>query len=325
MCHFYQIKIATRSFLVMTMVVLLATEVNRSYAQSGTRSVGQLSMQNLKIPRAAIRSGGPPKDGIPAISKPRIVPASQATFLGDSSRVIGVTVNGESRAWPISVLNYHEIINDRLNGAPVAVTYCPLCDSATAFDRRIKAGEREFGVSGLLYNSNVLMYDRGARDESLWSQLHGEAVSGPSSGEELKLLPVELTSWRSWRMAHPETSVMSTDTGHRRDYRRSPYESYFRNERLMFPVHPVSDRLPAKQKVLGLRLGNEAVAVPVSMVGRSPEEFSVHIGSGTVQMETDPAANTIRVLQADRDVKWMYSLWFAWHAFHPTTTVYSGH
>jgi len=280
-------------------------------------------MQDLKIPRVEIRSGGPPKDGIPAISNPRIVPASRATFLGDTSRVIGVTMNGESRAWPISVLNYHEIINDRLGGMPVAVTYCPLCDSATAFDRRIKAGEREFGVSGMLYNSNVLMYDRGGRDESLWSQLHGEAVSGPSSGEVLKLLPVELTSWGSWRAAHPETTVMTLETGHQRDYRRSPYESYFQMDRLMFPVQPTSDRLPAKLKVLGLRLRNEAVAVPVSLIGRTPEEFSVQVGSKTVQLQTDPAANTIRVLKADGDVEWMYSLWFAWHAFHPHSTVYS--
>jgi len=230
MCHIHQGTTSKLSVLVMTLVLLTAG-TNRSYAQPGARrTAGQLSMEDLKIPRTEIRCGGLPQDGNPAISNPRIVPASRATFLTDSSRVIGVTVDGASRAWPTSVLNYHEIINDRIGGDPLAVTSCPLCDSATAFDRRIKTGQREFGVSGMLYNSSVLMYDRGGRDESLRSQLRGEAVSGPLSGEVLKLLRVELTSWQSWRMAHPETTVMSTDTGHRRDYRRSPSERYFGDE-----------------------------------------------------------------------------------------------
>lgn len=122
-------------------------------------STGRLSFNNLTVPRNEIRVGGPPKDGIPAITDPDITAADTATFLSPQSRVIGATIGKQSRAWPIAVLNYHEIIHDRLGGIPIAMTYCPLCDSAAIFDRRTKDGVREFGVSGLLYNSNVLMTD----------------------------------------------------------------------------------------------------------------------------------------------------------------------
>ncbi|MDA1166449.1 MAG: DUF3179 domain-containing protein, partial [Planctomycetota bacterium] len=229
----------------------------------------------------------------------------------------------QSRAWPIAVLNYHEIINDTLGDIPIAVTYCPLCDSAAIFDRRTESGVREFGVSGFLYNSNVLMYERVAGEQSLFSQVQGRAVSGPSAKQPLKTLPVALTTWQDWRDRHPDTTVVSLQTGHQRDYTRNPYGNYFNTPNLMFPVSKQSDRLPPKQRVLGLWSGNTFLAVPLSLTETQSGEFDVTVGGKTARLAADRASGTIRVAKADDGVQWMYSLWFAWYAFHPDTDVAS--
>ena len=291
-------------------------------AESTALLNGQLSFEDLTVPREEIHAGGPPKDGIPAITDPAVVTADEATSLSPESRVIGATIENESRAWPIDILNQHEIVNDQLGGIPIAVTYCPLCDSAVVFDRRSKRGVREFGVSGLLYNSNVLMYERVDGEQSLFSQLQGRGVSGPGAKQTLKTLPVELTTWQGWRSRHPDTTVMSLQTGHQRDYTRNPYADYFRTSDLMFPVSKRSDRLPPKQHVLGLWSGDEFLAVPLLLKQAQGGEFDVTVGGKTARLAADPAADTLRVVKADDGVEWMHSLWFAWYAFHPETTVY---
>jgi hypothetical protein len=176
---------------------LLDTRPNAVQAQggSGRRATPPFDLGNATVPREEIHSGGPAKDGIPALSKPKTIGAKAATYLAAGDRVIGVAIGNEARAYPIRILNFHEIVNDVLGGQPIAVTYCPLCDSAAVFDRNTPRGLREFGVSGLLYNSNVLMYDRDKRAESLWSQLKSEAVAGVQVRNRLKLLPLELTTW----------------------------------------------------------------------------------------------------------------------------------
>ena len=236
---------------------------------------------------------------------------------------MGLTLNGESRAWPVSILTQHEIVNDTLDGVPIAVTYCPLCDSAVVFDRRKADGRSvyEFGVSGLLYNSNVLLYDRGSRQQSLWSQLGSYAVSGPASGTRLRSLPAELTTAQDWLARFPKSTVMSDKTGYRRDYRRNPYASYFRSDRLMFPVQPTSRSLPNKERVLGLVAGEHTAAIPWSSIARLPEEIEVAIGNKKARLAVDRRNNSIRVLSADEGIESTYSLWFAWHAFHPATTL----
>jgi len=128
----------------------------------------EFDLSQLSIPIGELRFPGLSKDGIPALTNPALIPADEASALPPEARVIGAVVEGEARAYPLRILNRHEIVNDRIRDVPVAVTYCPLCDSAVIFDRRTPRGEREFGVSGLLYNSNVVMYDRGGDPESLW-------------------------------------------------------------------------------------------------------------------------------------------------------------
>ena len=171
--------------------------------------------------------------------------------------MIGLQIGDEVRAYPLNILVWHEAVNDRLADTPVAVTYCPLCQSVAAFDRTRGEAEVEFGVSGLLYNSNVLFYDRNEDEgsQSLFSQLRGEGVSGQLRDQSLKQLPVELTTWRDWKSRHPRTKVLSLETGHRRAYDRPAYAEYFATDRLMFPAKPLDDRYPNKTLVLGMQVG----------------------------------------------------------------------
>lgn len=280
-------------------------------------------LRQATIPRNEIHSGGPPKDGIPALSNPPSVKASEADFLDATDRVIGVKIGAETRAYPIRILNFHELVNDRIGDVLFLVAYCPLCDSAAVFDRRTPLGKREFGVSGLLYNSNVLMYDRGGQPESLWSQILGEGVSGPAAGRKLKTLPMELTSWQEWKAQHPETRVLSAQTGHRRDYRRNPYEGYFHTPNLMFPVRPLDPRLPVKAPILAVWTdGGKSNAHP-SQTGNGDAAFTrdYSLGGRAYSVRFDPRTNTARVADADDGVHWMHSFWFAWSAFHPETKI----
>lgn len=275
----------------------------------------------VTVPANEIHAGGPPKDGIPAISAPRLIPAAAARLRPDD-RVVGIVAGSDARAYPINILNYHEIVNDRIGDTPIAVTYCPLCDSVVGFDRRTPLGEREFGVSGLLYNSNVLMYDRGGRPESLWSQLATQGISGPAANKALSTIPVELTTWQEWRARYPATQVLSTDTGYQRDYARNPYVRYFNVPDLMFPAKPESNRLPTKERVVGVWTAEAARCYPESAFSRDRPRIEDTIGDERVVIAFNPDTRSLRVEAADQGVQWMYSLWFAWHAFRPGATIF---
>ena len=280
-------------------------------------------LRNATIPRDAIRAGGPPKDGIPALTNPTFVDVNEADYLSPTDRVVGVNFDSEARAYPIRILNYHEIVNDQIGDIPFAVTYCPLCDSAAVFDRRTPVGERVFGVSGLLYNSNVLMYDRGGQPESLWSQVLGEGVSGPAAGKKLNVLPMELVTWKEWRDKHPTTKVLSNKTGHARDYRNSPYARYFKTPNLMFPVRPLDRSLPAKTPILAVwtdagKANAHLITMPES--GKSStREYT--LGGKSYAIAFNGTEKTARVIDFDEGVFWMHSFWFAWSAFHPETEI----
>lgn len=163
---------------------------------AGASLLNGFDLQGALVPAEAILPGGPPRDGIPAIDRPRFVDAARSG-LAPKDRVLGLRLGREARAYPVRILNWHESVNDRVDGRPVAVTYCPLCGSGVAFDARVAGQEASFGVSGLLYNSDVLLYDRGT--QSLWSQIMGRAISGPLKGTPLVSLPLTHTSWTDWR------------------------------------------------------------------------------------------------------------------------------
>ncbi|CAM4231728.1 DUF3179 domain-containing protein [Gillisia limnaea] len=203
-------------FLLFITVFLL---IHFSYGQTKKG----FDLGNASIPIAEIKDGGPPKDGIPSIDAPVFIKAQQASLKADD-RILGVKENGIAKAYPINILNFHEIVNDNFNGKSVVITYCPLCGSGIAFDAEIDGKALEFGVSGLLYNSDVLLYDR--LTESLWSQLEYKAVSGPMAGKELKILNTANTTWKNWKEKNPETLVLSEKTGFKRDYSLNPYPGY---------------------------------------------------------------------------------------------------
>ncbi|WP_306371429.1 DUF3179 domain-containing protein [Nocardiopsis sp. CC223A] len=210
-------------------------------------------------------SGGPPPDGIPALDDPAFEDASGIDWLEDAEPVLGVSVEGEDRAYPVRILIWHEIVNDTVGGRPVAVTYCPLCDSALAFDRRVGDRVLDFGVSGMLYNSDLVMFDR--QTHSLWPQIEGSAVAGTLTGTELERVSVTVLPWERWRADHPDGSVLSQDTGHDRDYGRNPYVGYDDPDSEPFLLDQDADpRMPAKARVIGIGTGSEALALPTDRV-----------------------------------------------------------
>ncbi len=270
-----------------------------------------------------IERGGPPKDGIPAIDRPRFVAADQAG-LTDQDRVLGIESSGLARAYPVRILNWHEVVNDRFGAREVIVTYCPLCGTGMVFESPARvAGGDGFGVSGLLYNSDVLLYDRAT--ESLWSQILGTAISGPLKDSVLTPVPVVHTSWADWRRRHPATDVLSTETGFERDYTRNPYEGYDRVQQLLFDVQHRDDRFPLKEWVLGVRINGSAKAYPFSVLARAADptgELIDTVGGESLRIRYDREHRTAEAFDANgRLLNGITAFWFAWVAFHPDTAV----
>lgn len=266
-----------------------------------------------------ILRGGPPRDGIPALDHPKHIPAAQADWPDDDAMVLGVSWNGEARAYPIAILNWHELVNDTLGGRPILVSFCPLCGTGIVFDRRVKGEERTFGVSGLLYRSDLLMYDRGT--ESLWSQISAEAVTGPLLGERLELVRSSMKRFGEWKKQHPKTRVLTRETGYARDYDRTPYAGYAQSSRVMFPV-PEDRRYHPKMPTLGVRTSEgRARAYPAAEVvesgGRVTDEFQGH----PVRVAYDTEEQVFDV-EAPPELEVIEGYWFAWAAFHPDTSVF---
>ncbi|MEO2006397.1 MAG: DUF3179 domain-containing protein, partial [Candidatus Poribacteria bacterium] len=235
------------------------------------------------IPLEAIEHGGPAKDGIPALTRPTVIPVGAADYLNDDDIVLGLEVNGEARAYPIRIMNWHEIVNDTLGGVPIALTYCPLCGTGIAFDPTVDGVALEFGVSGLLHNSDLLMYERDTDTPSLWQQALGKAVVGPKTGTRLAMLPLAHSRWDAWKAAHPDSTTLSTNTGFGRNYGRDPYAGYAKDEGLFFPVEGEKRDLPRKTWVYGLVHNGIARAYPLEEIG---EDRAVNDIIGGEALET---------------------------------------
>jgi hypothetical protein len=196
-----------------------------------------------RIDLTDLLEGGPPKDGIPSIDQPRFDTAKTTPFQANEW-VIGVVVNGEAKAYPFGILNWHEIVNDQVGGVNVAITYCPLCDTGIVVER----GNTTYGVSGKLYQSCLVMYDRA--DETLYAQPWTLGIAGTQVNRSLKRVPAVKTTLKNWLEQHPNSQVLSTQTGHRRDYLRYPYDDYYTSDRIIFPVRNQNRRnLPPKETV----------------------------------------------------------------------------
>ncbi len=293
-----------------------------SFVFAETLTINGFKIESPLIPADEILRGGPPRDGIPSIDSPRFVAAYEADHLTPDDRILGVSLNGIQRAYPIRILNYHEIVNDRFGEQAVVVSFCPLCGTGMVFGREFKGKPVEFGVSGLLYNSDLLMYDR--HTESLWSQIEGKAVAGPLKGEELELLPAQHTTWEAWLEQHPKSQVLSMHTGFHRDYSRSPYPGYEASEYVYFPISNVDRRYHPKEPVLGIRLNGEVKVYPFQELRAAGARIEDQLGEQAILISYDDASQSARALdQEGQELPSIMAFWFAWMTFHPDSQVFT--
>ena len=244
----------------------ILTEDDRPARLRGVTASWDTNWNKHIIEYDELLSGGPPRDGIPSIDEPQFVSAEEAgDWLADNEPVIAMEIGGDARAYPLQILTWHEIVNDVVGDVPVIVTFCPLCNAAITFDRRLEGQVYEFGTSGLLRNSDLVMYDR--TTESLWQQLTGEAIVGDMVGQRLAFLPSSLVSFAGFRQAYPEGVVLSRDTGYSRDYGRNPYAGYDRADQTPFLFDGELDgRLLPMERVVTVSFEGVDVAYPLSVL-----------------------------------------------------------
>ena len=323
------------------------------------------SSQQIKhiVPLDQIVSGGPPPDGIPSIDNPKFISVVEAgKFLKESDLVVGLTINGQTKAYPLLILVWHEIVNDKVGSVPVSVTYCPLCFTTQVFNRTINGHAVEFGTSGKLYNNNLVMYDR--LSGSLWSQALGEGIVGTHAGESLKRVPFDLAYWKDWKQIYPNSLVLSTDTGFTRPYGVDPYGDYYTSDQLFFPISNVDKRLGLKEMVVGVtnegqykaymlqqiesskvlndKIGNKSIVL-FSLYPRMVRAYSPIINSQTLDFQYNASAN--KIMDKQTGSQWNFDgiaingqmnskqltrlpfdegFWFSWAAFHHQTRIYPG-
>ncbi len=273
------------------------------------------------VPVEEILQGGPPKDGIPAIDRPNFVAAREAKELRPEDRVLAIYHNGVAKAYPIGILNWHEVVNDRFGADDVVVTFCPLCGSGMAFEAKLRGRAMRFGVSGLLYYSDVLLYDR--ETNSLWSQIRGQAVTGPLKGQHLVAVPILHTTWDDWRARHGDSLVLSRNTGFARDYDRDPYSGYEKSEALIFPVRFRAEGFHPKERVLGIVIEGKAKAYPFVELAKGTGEFTDSVAGRALRIRYNRQHQSAEALDAKgRPLVATTLFWFAWAAFHPETEIY---
>jgi hypothetical protein len=338
-----------------------------SISKASTAEVKEEEKNNI-IPLDQIVSGGPPPDGIPSIDEPKFISIQEADkYLEDSELVLGLNINGDVRAYPLQILVWHEIVNGKVGGVPVAVTYCPLCFTNQVFNSTMVDDEGktvilEFGTSGKLYNSNLVMYDRTTK--SLWSQAMAQAIVGKLAGVKLERIPFDVAYWNEWKQLYPESKVLSRDTGSTRPYGADPYGDYYTNGEVLFSVSNSDDRLGLKEIVVGFENNGQYKAYKLQEIenkkiindqvnGKPIALFSLY----TFMVRAyDPTVDG-QVLEFSYNTKdqnfidkqtgslWNFEgkavngqmkgkqltrlpfdegFWFEWVAFHPETELYQG-
>ena len=347
-------------------LILLIPTVNVNsvrIANSITNSTGINSASNI-VPLDQIVSGGPPPDGIPSIDNPKFVSIEEADRnLEDAELVLGLNINGDIRAYPLQILVWHEIVNDKVGNTAVTVTYCPLCFTNQVFNLTMNDGQiLEFGTSGKLYNSNLVMYDRTTK--SLWSQAMSQAIVGELAGIKLERIPFDVAYWKDWKQLYPDSKVLSKDTGSSRPYGADPYGDYYTNGDVLFPVSNSDDRLGLKEIVIGLEnkgqykayklqeienkkvLNDQVNGKPIALMSLHPfmvrtynpvvdgqvlefnynekDQNFIDIQTGSLwNFEGKAVSGHMKGKELTR-LPFDEGFWFEWVAFHPTTELYQG-
>jgi len=308
-------RVVISSALSLTLLTVIACgeaesqtgQADEASARSGVRVPfstrgWRTDLSKHTVPLEEIMSGGPPKDGIPAIDDPRFVAVAEADrWLGDREPIVVFEHGGVVRGYPWQVLIWHEIVNDEVAGLPVSVTYCPLCNTAIAFDRRVADRVLDFGTTGKLRHSDLVMYDR--QTETWWQQATGQAIVGELTGTTLTFLSAPTVSWADFKGEYPDAEVLSRDTGYRRPYGTNPYEGYDSGRPFLFRGR--SDRrLSAMARVVVVKVNEAAVVYPMETVAN--EEVINHQIGGTpialfYQAGTASAVDAERIAEG-RDV-----------------------
>jgi len=269
-----------------------------------------------------IVSGGPPKDGIPSIDNPRFVSVGEADqWIEDFELVLAIIYKGVKRVYPLQIMVWHEIVNDTIAGDPILITFCPLCGSGIAYERTINGEEVEFGTSGKLYNSNLVMYDR--KTDSYWTQIDGLAIIGELTGTKLTPISIDTVAWRDWKKAHSDSEVLSQFTGFDRPYGHDPYASYYEHSFVFFPVENEDDSVHPKTIIFGIEVNGvykaykEDDLIELKTIEDTVDDISLRI-------ERDDAGIVkVTNLETGEEIVKERDFWFAWYAFHPETELYT--
>jgi len=278
-----------------------------------------------------IRSGGPPMDGIPSIDNPKYVTVEEADeWIEDNELVLAIDYKGVKRVYPLQILVWHEIVNDFIADDPILITYCPLCGSGIAYESIIDVGTDaegnkirktvEFGTSGKLYNSNLVMYDR--ETQTYWTQIDGLGIVGELTGQKLKAISIDTVVWRDWKKIHPDSEVLSQKTGHFRNYGKDPYGNYYENSFLIFPVENEDDSVHPKTVIFGIEIDGvykayqEDDLIESAIIEDTVNGVDLILERDEAGIVSITKANTNEEVVKERD------FWFAWYAFHPNTELY---
>ena len=274
------------------------------------------------------KSGINEGEGIVALDMPKFISASESK-INDNDFVLGLDYNGEVKAYPLKIMQYHEIVNEVINNEPIIVTYCPLCKSGVAFKSEINGERIRFGVSGKLYNSNLVMYDE--KTNSYWNQLTGQAIVGDLSGTVLERIKLSFSSWSEWKNKYPNTLILSKNTGFNRNYDITLYQDYFDNQYDLFGTKYNDTRLKPKQVIYPVEIGNKAIAFPDSLkktvVHKIENKYVIFTNEGIVKIflsDSMPENTTIGYLENNyEEYETFTSFWFSWIAFKPDTEIIS--
>ena len=320
----HRIKFALLVCFAITSAVVMAQAARpgnpRAYEPDVLLEVFKLTQADSDVPFDSLMQACPARDCIPSIDQPVFVPAGEVEFLREDDLVMTLTHNGMTRAYPARILDHHEIVNDMFGPDPVAITYCPLCGSGLAFDRNSGGQVLDFGVSALLHNSDLVMYDR--QTESLWQQITGEAFAGKSRGSQLRTLPLSMISWENWRRQYPDGQVLTVDDIHSETYQKDAYADYAESERLYMPVSATDARLHPKRVIFGMEIGEQAIAVDADWLVKEGSWSNEYEGQKLLlSLET---SGEVEALLDGKQVTIHRMYWFAWYSFHPNTALIDG-
>ena len=291
---------------------------------SGCHKQEQKISENEKylIDPEKIISGGPPRDGIPSIDNPKFVSVEEADkWIEDNELVLAIIYKGVKRVYPLQIMVWHEIVNDNIANDPILITYCPLCGSGIAYERKINSEEVEFGTSGKLYNNKLVMYDR--KTETLWTQIDGLAIVGELTGMKLKPVSIDTLRWGDWKKQHSDSNVLSQDTGFSRPYGEDPYGNYYEEDYLLFPIENRDNRIHPKTVVFGINLNGIYKAYEEDDL-KALRIIEDTIGGVKIKIErSEEGIVKITNIDTGEEIIKERDFWFAWYAFHPDTELYS--